>query len=202
MTIGGLVMSGASAAMNDSAAGDVESSRAAAMSAERDRQRLLDDEAHKINSKSQDRFGDFGGQTNAKASSLADYFTGDATGGGDAPAAPQGQAPIPSSSSNIVNQEIAKKSQLAKQFTDNQGLALGNLRAFGDTLGGVSRDQARDAGLVGQIGGFKRGSSNVLQYELEAANSAGSGKKLFGDLLGGFGKIGTSAGLSGGGIKF
>jgi hypothetical protein len=34
--------------------------------------------------------------------------------------------------------------------------------------------------------------------ELEAANSAGSGMRMFGDVLGGLGRVGTAAGLSGG----
>ncbi|AAL44650.1 hypothetical protein EN41_19925 [Agrobacterium tumefaciens] len=62
-------------------------------------------------------------------------------------------------------------------------MALGRLRAFGDVLGENSRLQARDASQIGQIGGFKRGSSNVMAYELDAANQKGNGLKLFGDAL-------------------
>jgi hypothetical protein len=76
------------------------------------------------------------------------------------------------------------------------------LRAFGDILGDTSRLQARDASQVGTIGSFKRGSSAVLPLELDEANHAGDGMKVFGDLLGGFGGIATSAGLSGGKLPF
>jgi hypothetical protein len=70
------------------------------------------------------------------------------------------------------------------------------LRSFGDLLGGIGLKQARDAGYIGQIGGFEKGSSNVLGYELENANSAGNGMKMFGDILGAGGSLATGYGLS------
>ena len=93
--------------------------------------------------------------------------------------------------------EEAKQRAAAKDYTDKQGAALGNLRAFGDLLGSIGRLQARDAGQIGQIGGFKRGSSNATSLELDAASHKGDGLKLFGDVLGGLGTLGMSAGLSG-----
>jgi len=162
------------------------------MAAERIRQQGLDQQADTINAQSQDRYQNFEGQQADKAASLADYFTGQEV------TPPTEEAALPTSSNNLVVREANKQKAEAKSFTDKTGTALGSLRSFGDLLGDTSRLQARDAGAIGQIGGFKRGSSNVLGYELEDANSAGNGMKLFGDLAGGFGGLALNAGLSGG----
>jgi hypothetical protein len=154
----------------------------------------LDQEAQAVNTKSQDRYQNFEEQQGQKAATLADYFTGQEV------APPSTAEALPTSSSNITVQEQGKQKAAAKAFTDRTGTALGELRSFGDLLGSNSLLQGRDAGTIGQLGGFKRGSSNVLGYELEDANSAGNGLKLFGDLAGGFGGLATSAGLSGGSL--
>ena len=51
--------------------------------------------------------------------------------------------------------------------------------------------------MIGQIGGFKRGSSSITPLELEAANEKGAGLKMFGDVLGLGGSLLTSKGLGG-----
>ncbi len=107
---------------------------------------------------------------------------------------------LPSSTSNITVREEERQRNNAQQFTNQQGQALGQLRSFGDFLGGIGRDQARDASLIGQIGGFKMGSQGVLPYELDEAGKAGDGMRFFGDLLGGAGSVATGAGLSGQGL--
>jgi len=160
------------------------------MAAERIRQNGFDREADAVNAQSQDRYQDFEGKQSQKAATLADYFTGQEV------AAPTTAEALPTSTSNITVREQAKQKAGAKEFTNRTGEALGQLRSFGDLLGDTSRLQARDAGTIGQLGGFKRGSSNVLGYELESANQAGNGLKLFGDLVGGAGGLATSAGLS------
>ena len=197
LTIACAVLTAGSVAANSIAQSQVAAARNDALNAERIRQQGLDREADAINLRSQDRYQDFGGQQDRRATSLSDYFrqhtTAPTTG-------PQAAPSIPSSStaSNIVTREIANQQQQAADYGNQQAAALGNLRAFGDMLGEISRGQARDASLVGQIGSFKRGSSGVLGMELEQANNAGNGMRLLGDLAGGFGKLGVSAGLSGG----
>lgn len=172
----------------------MQDARDDAMAAERIRQGSLDKEAQALNAQSQDRYQDFQGQQDQKAASLADYFTGQEV------AEPSAEAALPTSSSNITVREEGKQRGKATEFTNRTGNALGELRAFGDLLGDVSRLQARDAGQIGQIGGFKRGSSGVLGYELDEASQAGNGLKMFADLAGGAGGIATSAGLSGGSL--
>lgn len=164
------------------------------MAAERIRQGTLDQEAQALNAQSQDRYQDFEGKQTERSTQLADYFTGQ-----DVPE-PTAEVAIPTTASNITVKEEAKQRGQATDFTNRTGAALGNLRSFGDLLADTSRLQARDAGLIGQLGGFKRGSSNVLGYELDDASQAGNGMKMFGDLAGGFGGVALNAGLSGGNL--
>jgi hypothetical protein len=194
LTIAGVALSGVSAAMNSAAQSKIQSARDDAMAAERIRQKGFDQEAAALNETADNRYQNFEGQQADKSAELSDYFTGQ-----EVPQ-PSAEAAIPTTASNITVQEVNKQRGQAKDFTDRTGNALGELRSFGDLLGDISRLQARDAGTIGQIGGFKKGSSSVLPYELEAANSKGNGLKLFGDILGGVGGIATSAGLSGGSL--
>lgn len=194
LTIAGLALTAGSTVANYAANQQVQAARNDALAAERIRQNTLDQEAAAINAQSQDRYQNFEGQQEQKAQQLGDYFAGQEV------AEPTTAEALPTSTSNITVQEENKQRGQAREFTDAQGRALGNLRAFGDLLGGLGRLQARDASLVGQIGSFKAGSSGVVPYELDEASRAGDGLKLFGDVLGGLGSVGTMAGLSGGSL--
>lgn len=194
MTIAGIALTGLSTGLNAAAQSNIQGARDDAMAAERIRQRGYDNQADAINTQSRERYADFEGQQADKSGQLADYFTSQDV------AEPSAEAALPTSASNITVREENKQRGAAKDFTDKTGTALGELRSFGDLLGGISRLQARDAGTIGQLGGFKRGSSNVLGLELDNANNAGNGMKMFADIAGGLGSIGTSAGLSGGNL--
>ncbi len=192
LTIAGLALTAGSTVANYAASSQIEGARNDALSAERIRQTALNHEADAINATSRDRYQGFEGQQTEQSQKLGDYF-----------ASQQAQEPttaeaLPTATSNIVVNEENKQRDKARQFTDASGAALGNLRSFGDLLGGIGRLQARDAGAVAQIGGFKAGSSNVVPYELDEAGHAGDGTKLFADVLGGLGSVGTAAGLGGG----
>lgn len=191
VTIAGIALTGLSTGLNAAAQGQVQKARTESMAAERIRQNALDHQADAINANSQKTYENFGTDQEAKTQKLSEYFTGQTA------APPSEETALPTSSSNIVVNEQNKQNSAVKAFTDQQGRALGNLRAFGDLLGDNSRLQARDANLIGQIGSFKNGSQGVLPYELEAANQAGNGLKLFADLAGGAGSIATGIGLSG-----
>lgn len=192
MTIAGIALSGASVVSNSIAQGKVEKARNGAMQAERTRQQGYDQETSALNAASQDRYQGFEGKQAETATKLGDYFGGQAAPIDEVNASAQ----LPQSSSNITVQEEDKQRAKARDFTDAQAASLGELRSFGDLLGDTSRLQARDATQIGTIGGFKRGSSAVLPYELEAANSKGAGLKMLGDVLGGAGSLATSAGLT------
>jgi hypothetical protein len=199
LTLGGLALSGASAFANAQAQSQIQNARDDAMAAERIRQQKYDTQADALNTQSQDRYQDIKGQQDKTSKKLGDYFGEQATAKQANSAAPNVQMAMPASSSNITNAAEKSARGQARSFTNQQAGALGQLRSFGDLLGGIGREQAQDASLIGQIGGFKRGSSNVLPLELEAANQKGGGWKLFGDLAGGFGGLALNSGLTGGG---
>lgn len=190
LLIASAALAGASTAANAAASRKVQGARDDALAAERLRQQGLDREAAAINTRTQDRFRDFDTQQEGRAAELADFFRGQTL------ADPGAAQSVPASASNITVREEDKQRGAARERTDQIGGALGDLRAFGDLLGGISRKQGVDASLLGQIGGFKRGSNNVLGFELEDANRAGGTLRTIADLTGGLGQIGLMAGLS------
>lgn len=193
-TIAGLALTAGSTVVNYMANSQIERARNDALAAERIRQGTLDRQAEAISETSRERYDNIDEQQQESSKKLGDYFAEQTT------AEPTTAEALPTSTSNIVVAEEAKQRGKARDFTEQSGKALGDLRAFGDVLGGIGREQARDAGEIGQIGSFKQGSSGVLPYELDAANQKGAGLKLLGDVLGGAGSVATSAGLSGGGL--
>lgn len=196
LTIGSAALMAGGTAASYAGNSKAERARNDVMLAERLRQRTFDSEADNVNVGARDRYKGFEGQQTDKAASLGEFYRGDTPGIGHN----GGPALMPQSSSNVTVNEQTKKLGEAKSFNDQQATALGGLRSFGDLLGGISRLQARDAGTVGQIGGFKAGSSGVLPYELDEASRAGDSMKFLGDILGGVGKVGVGAGLSGGSL--
>lgn len=195
MTIAGIALSAGSTVANTIASRKAANARDDVLAAERIRQRGYDSEADALNETARDRFEDTDVQQEAKATSLGDYFATAEPTAANAAAA----SVMPTSTNDVVTREMRKKSGEAKAYTDQQAGALGQLRAFGDVLADNSRLQARDAGAVGQISGFKRGSSDVIPLELDRASQAGSGLRVLGDILGGFGGMAVNAGLTGGG---
>lgn len=178
----------------------MQKARDDALAAERIRQRGYDRETSALNAQSRDRYNDFGGQQDQRSQELGDYFADQKIEQGSAnsqAAADMANSMLPQSSSNITVAEEAKKRGEATSYAEQQGQALGNLRSFGDLMGEIGRAQARDNSLIGQINGFKQGSSNVLPTELDAASHAGDSWKTLGDYLGLAGQLGVSAGVSG-----
>lgn len=197
ITLAGIALTGASTVANSIAQSRVQSAREDALAAERVRQGGLDREADAINAQSRDRFNDFQGQQDKAAGDLGQYFTDQKIEAAGQNADATAEQVAPQSGSALTVREEAKQRGQATAFANQQGKALGQLRAFGDVLGGISRDQARDASLIGQIGGFKRGSSNITPLELDEANQAGAGFNMLGDVLGLGGSLAINKGLSG-----
>lgn len=193
LTIAGIALSGVATAANSAAQSSVNKARDDALAAERIRQKGFDREADAVNARAQNQYDGYAEKQDQRGQKLSDYFQEQAT----TPTDGGGPAALPQSSSNITVQADTKARKEARDFTDMQGAALGNLRSFGDLMGELGRGTAREAGYIGQIGSFKKGSSAVLPYELESANGAGTGMRTLGDVLSGIGKIGISAGLSG-----
>lgn len=191
MTIGSAILAVGSAAANSAAQSKATHARNDALLAERIRQRQYDQQAAAVNDRARGRYEDFGG-TQAKAEGELTQLFNPA----DAAPGPAATGIIPGSDSNVVVAEEGAQRAKAKGESDAQGAALATLRSFGDALGGASRGTARDAGEIGQIGGFKTGSANVLPIELDAAAQKGAGLRMFGDILGGLSQIALMKGLS------
>jgi hypothetical protein len=194
LVIAGLALSAGSAVVNSMAAAEDTRARDSVLAAERIRQRGLDQEATALNNTSRDRYVGFEPQMQDRASSIGDYLASRV-----APD-PNTSAPsvLPSSSSGVVNQEVDKQRGEAQTFVDGQTDALADLRSFGDLLGETSLLQGRDAQQIGMVGGFKRGSQNIVPLELNQAATAGDNHRLFADLLGGAGSVATGWGINGG----
>lgn len=197
ITAAGAASSYAGAQETYKASKEVGAARDQVVSAERQRQLALNAEGDAVNKTARDRYDNIDVQNDAKAKTLSDYFKGGGVPGGSAPTPAPSLVPV--SNSGITVAEEGKKLGQAQDFSDKQGDALGKLRSFGDLFAGLNRSQARDAGTVAQLGGFKTGSAGVVPYELADANHAGDKTKFLGDLLSGAGKIGITAGLSGAG---
>lgn len=178
-----------SSLLNNAANNKVNKARTGVLTAERGRQAAYDAEADAVNKGARERYVDFSGQQDQRAQALGDMFKPAAT-----PVAP---GVMPEATSSITQNALGDSMAKAKAFGDQQGAALGNLRAFGDVMGGINRLQGRDAGTIGQIGNFKRGSADVSSLELEDATHAGDKLKFFGDVLAGVGKIALLSGLGG-----
>lgn len=197
VTIAGIALSAGSIVTNSMASNADARARDGVLAAERIRQQGYDKETAALNKTSEDRYKDFAPQQDARAQQLGDFLTTKVAPDAGTPAA----AVMPTSSSDIVNQDLTKKQGEAQGYVDQQGAALGKLRSFGDLLGDTTRLQGRDAGLIGQVNGFKQGSNSIVPLELNQAATAGDGWRLFGDILGGAGSVATGAGINGGSGK-
>lgn len=190
VTLAGVALTAASTGVNYAASRNVEAARDDALNAEHLRQTQLDQQANAINAGTRKKFDNFDAKQGKRGKQLSDYFTHERAD------EPMPGTALPTSASNVTVQAEKQARGAAKDFTDQTGQALGQLRSFGDLLGDKSIAQAQDASQVGQIGSFKTGSANVLPYELDDANHAGDGLKLFGDLVGGVGGLTLMKGLS------
>ena len=190
-TIAGIAMTGLSTGMNYAAQQKVQGARNDALGAERIRQRGFDQETAAIGTQSRKNYDGADRKGKMEARKLGDFF------GAQHPNEPGAEMAIPDTASNVTVAEESKQRGKATKFTNQSAKTLSDLRSFGELLGNNAVLQARGASQVGQIGGFKQGSSNVLGYELDDANHAGDGLKLFGDIVSGLGGMALNKGLSG-----
>jgi hypothetical protein len=187
------LFTGGSVLANSLGAGQQSRAVAQTLQAERERQNRLDAEARAISEASRARYDDMGGQTDAKAASLSDLYADTAGEANANPSRPIASAPA--SSSNIVaSAEAAEGQRVAGNAADERG-RLARMRAFGDVMGGIGFDQARAGQQIGQIGGFMRGSQNVMPLEMNGAQMRGSGMRMVGDLLNMAGGVATQRAL-------
>lgn len=163
------------------------------LAAELVRQQGFDRQAHQINERSRERYVGFDEQQAKRATTIGDELASRVADPNSAAA-----TIMPSSSSDVVNQESAKQVEAAQGYVDQQTDALAELRSLGDLLGEKALKQGRDASRIATINSFKQGSQNVVPIELDQATKAGDGWKLFADILGGVGSAGFSYGINNG----
>lgn len=154
--------------------------RNSVLSNEITRNRQLNQNAAAVNAHSEAQFENFVPQQTDRAKQLGDYFGGDSASKPDAATS----GVMPTSSSDIVNQDETKQLAKVDNYATQQAGALGELRSFGDLLGDKTRTQARDASQVGQIGNDMKGyATNVVPYQLDAAKHSGDTARTLGDVL-------------------
>jgi hypothetical protein len=204
LSIAGLALSGAGIAANSIGQSQAAAASNRAASAEAARQAQLRQEAAAVQAHSNSLYDNFAGKQAERANDLTTYLKGAQTPAQGQTAvieAPTGAAASTGAGTggnvSITAQGEASQRKAAGDFAAQQAGALGDMRSFGDLLGTDARLQARDAGQIGQIGNFMKGSASVLPMELNAASHAGDTLKTLGGLAGGLGKVGVAAGTSG-----
>lgn len=146
--------------------------------------------ANATNARARDRYADFGGKMATKGKSLGDYFISQSNpaGGGSTSAVPMAQASA-APGSKIMANEQAKQTGAARAYNDQQGRALGDFRAFGETMGDAERGVARDAGDLAMLLDQWRGANKLVPMQLADSQRAGSGMGLAADLMRGGGRL-------------
>jgi hypothetical protein len=192
----GAALSVGSVVANSAAAGQVGAARSGVMSAENSRQQGWDKSINALNTQSQNRFTDFAGKQGDRAKEVSDFYKAN---GGALPSSGVTTGTIPGPSSGVLVQDAKAQNDKVAAYGDQQNGALAKLRSFGDVLATANRGVGEDVANIGTFNSMKKGSASVLPLELADANNAGNGLKTVGDIAGGLGKIGLTAGLSGAG---
>ena len=170
---------GASTVVNTIAARQSDRAMADVMAAERARQNEFSNQQFGIFEDMGGRVGEYDARAGERRTALEDMFTTGTEGAAPAPV----QTALPQSDSSlVVNREAAERGE-ARDFTDQQGRALANMRSFGDVFDMFGRENTRDMGDLGIIQSFRRGSQSVLPMDLEGAKSKGQGLRTLGDLF-------------------
>lgn len=165
--VAGVAMQGLGTLMQMQAARRATNARNAALDANTQRNRRLEDEAAASIGASRDEFKreeNFDPGVESAASKLADQYNANTT-----PMAVNvgSKSGVPQIVQDTQNQELAA----VEQFNEQQNQALGNLNSFGqylkETINPALSQSAADTMLMGN---FMRGNSDVLQSELQSAN--------------------------------
>lgn len=191
LTIAALVGTVASTGLNMAGANAAQDAQADARRAEMERQQAYDAEMNALNEAGTERYDDTGKKTKGRSAKLSEMFTDRAA---EIPTALTG---APAATGGVITQGQKASSKAVSADLTRRGDARADLRSFSDVLGRMGDRTGRDTSQLNMLGGFKRGSANLLPYELEEAASAGEGYQLLGDILGGVSSIGLNAGLSG-----
>lgn len=194
LTIAGAALSAGGIAANSIGQSQVAAASNRAAAAESARQANLRQEAAAVQAHSNSLYEGFAGKQADRAGTLATALNAVRLPAQGSPSTTIEAAPT---GSNITTQGEASQRSRADAYGAQQAGALADMRSFGDLLGTTALAQGRDAGQIGQIGNFMKGSASVLPMELNAASHAGDTFKTLGGLADGLGKVGIAAGING-----
>ena len=183
---------GGSVLANSAAQSERDEERRRVMAAEAARQSNYDRQIGDLNDGMVGRFDKFGKKQGRSVADLESLYSKESA------EVPTGLSGAPAPTGDVITQQGEKSAAETSKGLDKQAENRAELRGVGDTLGQTGFANARDAGAIGTLAGFKQGSSAVLPHRLEAANQAGSGLQLIGDIFSGIGGLGMTAATAGG----
>ena len=105
--------------------------------------------------------------------------------------------PVSGGAPKVVRSTIAKALTDALDTGRRRGKAQGALASFGDLAFDNNIDLTRSGRQQATLGGFSRGSSNILPLELVGADQEGADQRSFGQLLSSAGQLAGLAGFAG-----
>lgn len=185
LTLTGLALTAGSTVANNMAANEAAKARSSVLDAERTRQMALERRQTGLSDQSLAEMDNFTEDQQTRTSDLTDYFQAPTAGDANEDAglvAPEG-------TSSIAVREMDRQSGAARDRTNQNAANLASMRSFGDLLGERMQGIKRNSSVIDQLTGFRRGSSDAMAFEMDAATQKGSGKRLLGDVLGGLGSL-------------
>lgn len=111
--------------------------------------------------------------------------------------AAEGYLPGSSSAPQVVSSHAETAGHAADARTSSLAGALASLGGLNDLMQSNDIHIGRNSQEIGQIGGFKRGSLDVLQSEMDAAKQKGGTLRMLGGLAQSIGGMMLSGGLGG-----
>jgi hypothetical protein len=105
--------------------------------------------------------------------------------------------PLAGNEASVVADTISRRLAGSAQTARDEGGRLGALGAFKDLNFGNAISLGRSGQQQGMLGGFSRGSADLVPMEMDIAGQRGQGWQSFGRLLSGVGSLTGMAGAYG-----
>lgn len=183
--IAGLALTAGGSIATGVAENNAAKARASALEAERTRQRGFESRQAALADQSQQSMQDFTGDQAQRTADLTAYYQEPVASDANA----ESGMIAPEGTSSITTRELARQSGAATDRANDNAANLAGLRSFGSLMGDRMRGMQRNSSQIDQLTGFRRGSTDALTPELDAAAQSGAGLRLLGDVLRGAGSI-------------
>lgn len=185
LTLTSLALTAGGAVANNMAANEAAKARSSVLQAERERQQSMERRQTGLSDQSLGEMENFTEDQQGRVSDLTDYFLAPTAGDANEDAgmvAPEG-------TSSITTREMQRQGDAARGRSNQNAANIATMRSFGDLMGDRMRSIGRNSSAIDQLTGFRRGSSDAMAFEMDAASQRGAGKRLLGDVLGGLGSV-------------